>query len=186
MQSNTSVKMARTFSPSGMSDLDPGHRFGQVQPVPHHHDLLGDVLHDGPDRHAVLEDQDHVLAVRHKRQLVAVEAVHQRHEVGLEVAAAATRPAPARTARSARTPWVCPRHRRAAARPWWPAAGRPRAAAAGFPATARTASSGTASPWRTLPRSSRCGSRWPPFRGSWRARGSAGPRRRRSGPGASH
>ena len=33
-------------------------------------------------RNAVLEHQDHVLAVRHKGQFVAVEAVRQRNEVG--------------------------------------------------------------------------------------------------------
>ena len=50
-------------------------------------DLLADVLHEHAGRHVPVEHQDEVLAVRHERQLVGQQAVHERAQVGAQVRA---------------------------------------------------------------------------------------------------
>lgn len=45
-------------------NLDPRYLLGQVQPAPHHHDFLGDVLHHRTDGHTVIQHQDYILAMR--------------------------------------------------------------------------------------------------------------------------
>ena len=65
----------------------------------------------------VLEHEDHVLAVRHEHEVVRVEAVQQRPQVGVEVAAQPRLGASAPSARSAPPRASARRGRRAAARP---------------------------------------------------------------------
>ena len=48
-------------------------------------DLLADVLHQHPHRHTVAQHHDQVLAVRHERQVVPQQAVHQRAQVRAQV-----------------------------------------------------------------------------------------------------
>ncbi len=47
--------------------------------------LLADVLHEHPVDPVVAQHQDQVLPVRHEREVVREQAVHERVEVGVEV-----------------------------------------------------------------------------------------------------
>ena len=81
---------------SGTSDAQPLDRRRQHRVRVHDGDLLGDVLVDRALDDAVLEDEDDVLAVRHEHQVVGVEAVQERGEVGVQVAAQPVRRGEAR------------------------------------------------------------------------------------------
>ncbi len=51
------------------------------------HRFLTDVLHQHAHRYMVFQHQDQVLAMRHEHQIVGVEAMQQRRQIGVEIAA---------------------------------------------------------------------------------------------------
>ena len=111
--SKTSVWIASDLTSVDV-DPDPLDLLGQRPLGGHHRDLLADVLHEHPRRHVVAQHQHQVLAVRHERQVVGEQAVHERPEVGAQVAAQ-PRAGSSPTPRPARPPGTGRRRRGAAA-----------------------------------------------------------------------
>ena len=52
-----------------------------------HGDFLTDVLHECPGHRVLVEDEDEVLPVRHEYEIVREQRMHERFQVGPQVAA---------------------------------------------------------------------------------------------------
>jgi hypothetical protein len=67
-------------------DGQPGHRRRQGGIRVQDGGFFGNVLHDGALRDIVFQLQDEVFPMRHEHQLVGIEAVQQRCQIGLQIA----------------------------------------------------------------------------------------------------